>query len=166
MKNTIYLGLGSNIGNRFSNIVYALSFLQSSLFIDIKKISSFYETSSVGHKQRNFYNVVIKARASLEPNNLLLFVKRIEYVVGRRNTIKWGPRVIDIDILFFDKEVINQINLTVPHKEIQNRLFVLVPLCEIVGSFIHPVLNQKISSILRSKLLILRYQKIRVLESS
>jgi 2-amino-4-hydroxy-6-hydroxymethyldihydropteridine diphosphokinase len=165
MKNTIYLGLGSNVGNRAGNMVSALSFLQSSLFIDIKDISSFYETSPIGRAQRNFYNIAIKTKTNLTPKDLLLFIKQAESILGRKKTIKWGPRVIDIDILFFGKKVINYDNLTIPHKDIQNRLFVLVPLREIAGNFIHPVLRRNINDILLEQTLTLKCQKIRMVRA-
>jgi 2-amino-4-hydroxy-6-hydroxymethyldihydropteridine diphosphokinase len=164
MKNSVYLSLGSNVGDRAENIVSALSFLQSSLSVNIEKISSFYETSPVGPKQRSFYNVVIEVRTDLTPDDLLLFVKQVEYILGRRKTVKWGPRVIDVDILFFGRKIIDQTGLTVPHKEIQNRLFVLIPLSEIAGDFVHSVLKQKISDILCDKLLTLKCQKVKIMQ--
>ncbi|OEG70440.1 hypothetical protein ATZ36_17010 [Candidatus Endomicrobiellum trichonymphae] len=163
MKNTVYLSLGSNVGGRTENIVSALSFLQSSLSVNIEKISSFYETSPVGPKQRSFYNIVIEAQTDLKPADLLLFIKQEEHILGRRKTIRYGPRVIDIDILFFDRKIIDQTDLTVPHKEIQNRLFVLIPLSEIAGDFVHPVLKQKISCILYDKSLTLKCQKVKII---
>ncbi|MDR3275291.1 MAG: 2-amino-4-hydroxy-6-hydroxymethyldihydropteridine diphosphokinase [Endomicrobium sp.] len=219
MKNSIYLSLGSNVGNRMENITSALSFLQSSGFVNIEKISSFYETSPVGPKQRSFYNIVIKARTNLSPYNLFILIKQAECILGRRKTIKWGPRVIDIDILFFNSRIIkedikdikssslsvipksfnrnviieqlkvqkkmgtlqrhpvmanigssnfvkkgsNRKNLIIPHIEIQNRLFILIPLCEVAKNFIHPVFKQKISSILYDKSLTLKYQKVKII---
>ncbi|MDR3275543.1 MAG: 2-amino-4-hydroxy-6-hydroxymethyldihydropteridine diphosphokinase [Endomicrobium sp.] len=165
MKNAVYLSLGSNISNREENIVLALTVLQSSGFASIKKISSFYNTSPIGPKQRSFCNIAIKAQTNLNPEKLLLFIKHIEYILGRINTIKWGPRIIDIDILFFGNQVISSSFLTVPHKEIQNRLFVLVPLCEISGNFIHPVLKRKIRNILCEKSLTLKHQKVRITQA-
>jgi 2-amino-4-hydroxy-6-hydroxymethyldihydropteridine diphosphokinase len=166
MKNFVYLSLGSNIGDRMENIVSALSFLQSSLSVNVEKISSFYETSAVGPKQRSFYNIVIEVQTDLKPDDLLLFIKQAEYILGRRKTIKWGPRVVDIDILFFGRKIINQTDLTVPHKEIQNRLFVLIPLSEIAGNFVHSVLKQKISDILCDKLLTLKGQKVKIIQTN
>ncbi|BAG13679.1 2-amino-4-hydroxy-6-hydroxymethyldihydropteridine diphosphokinase [Endomicrobiia bacterium] len=166
MKNAVYLSLGSNVGDRAENIVSALSFLQSSLFADIKKISSFYETAPIGPKQRSFYNIVIEAQTDLKPDDLLLFIKQAEHILGRRKTIRWGPRVIDIDILLFCRKIINQTGLTVPHKEIQNRLFVLIPLSEIAGDFVHPVLKQKISGILYDKSLTLKCQKVKIIQTN
>jgi 2-amino-4-hydroxy-6-hydroxymethyldihydropteridine diphosphokinase len=163
MNNVIYLGLGSNIGNRVENIIFALSVLQSSGFVNIKKISSFYETSPIGPKQRKFYNIVVKANTSLNPHDLLSIIKQTEKLMGREKTLHWGPRVIDVDILFFNRIVIVEKNLIIPHKEIQNRLFVLAPLNEISKNFICPISNKKISAILSEKLLTLRCQKVKIL---
>ncbi|MCA6071072.1 MAG: 2-amino-4-hydroxy-6-hydroxymethyldihydropteridine diphosphokinase [Endomicrobium sp.] len=163
MKNTIYLGLGSNVGDRAENIISALSLLQSSLFVNVKKISSFYATSPIGPKQRGFYNIVIKAQTDLSPNDLLSLIKQSEHILGRVKTVKWGPRIIDIDILFFGKKNINNSNLIIPHKEIQNRLFVLAPLSEIAINFIHPGLKRKIIDILCSKSLILKNQNVKIM---
>jgi len=166
----VYLGLGSNLGDRAENIIFALSILQSSGFVHIDKISSFYETSPVGPKQRSFYNIVIKAKTALSPSDLLLFIKQIERISGREKTIKWGPRVVDIDILFFGQAVIDsrvtsdeKHYLIIPHREIPNRLFVLVPLCEIAENFVHPVLKRKTSNILRDKSLTLKQQKVKII---
>jgi 2-amino-4-hydroxy-6-hydroxymethyldihydropteridine diphosphokinase len=163
MNNVIYLGLGSNIGNRVENIIFALAVLQSSGFVNIKKISSFYETYPIGPKQRNFYNIAVKAKTSLNPHDLLSIIKQTEELMGREKTLHWGPRVIDIDILFFNRIVIAEKDLIVPHKEIQNRFFVLYPLNEISKNFICPVSNKKIGAILSEKLLTLKCQKVKIL---
>jgi 2-amino-4-hydroxy-6-hydroxymethyldihydropteridine diphosphokinase len=163
MNNVICLGLGSNIGNRVENIIFALSVLQSSGFVNIKKISSFYETSPIGPKQRKFYNIAVKANTSLTPHDLLSIIKQTEELMGREKTLHWGPRVIDVDILFFNRIVIAERDLIVPHKEIQNRLFVLAPLNEISKNFICPISNKKIGVILSEKLLTLRCQKVKIL---
>ncbi|MDR3253816.1 MAG: 2-amino-4-hydroxy-6-hydroxymethyldihydropteridine diphosphokinase, partial [Endomicrobium sp.] len=133
-------------------------------FVSVKKISSFYSTSPIGPKQRSFYNIAVKAQTNLNPEKLLLFIKHIEYTLGRISTMKWGPRIIDIDILFFGNQVISDNFLTVPHKEIQNRLFVLVTLCEIAGNFIHPVLKRRIKNILCEKSLTLKCQKVKIIQ--
>ena len=167
---SIYLSLGSNIGNRTENIIFALSLLQSSGLVDIKEISSFHETSPVGPKQRNFYNIVVRAKTNLSSTELLILIKHVENISGREKTIKWGPRVVDIDILFFGREIVNieaipdtKLNLFIPHRELQNRLFVLIPLCEIAVNFVHPVLKRKIGDILHDKSLTLGYQKVRII---
>ena len=161
MKYTIYLGLGSNIGNRLENILFSLSFIQSSLLIKIVKLSSLYETSPVGPTQKSFYNIILKAKTNLNPYDLLFFLKQLEQILGRKKTIKWGPRIIDIDILFFGNKVFNNSLLSIPHKELQNRLFVLIPLNEIAKNLVHPTINKRVHIILKEKLLTLKKQKVK-----
>jgi len=160
---TVYLGLGSNIGSRRNNINCALAFLQAKLAII--KTSSIYETSAVGGvKQRNFFNCAVKAKTKLSPYELLKFVKGIEGAMGRAKTVKWGPRLIDIDILFYSDKVIKGSNtLTLPHKEVLNRLFVLTPLNDIAANFTHPVIRQKIKTLYNNALLTLPRQKVKII---
>lgn len=162
---TVYLSLGSNIGNRAENILSALSFLQSSNLIDIIKVSSFFETSAVGFKQRNFYNITAEIRTNLTPDDLLSVLKQAEIILGRKPSKRWGPRTIDIDILFYGRQIIKQGNLVVPHKEIQNRLFVLCPLAEISPDLTHPVLNRKINEILKKNRLTHSDQKVKIIKA-
>lgn len=140
---TIYLSLGSNIGNRKKNLEKALIELGQNNIKEIK-ISSFYETEPVGPKQRNFYNIAGKFKTNLKPQELLKTVKQIEEKLGRTKTYHWGPRVIDIDILFYGKQIIKSKNLIIPHKEIINRAFVLVPMNEIAPNFVHPIYRKTI----------------------
>ncbi|MCL2485811.1 MAG: 2-amino-4-hydroxy-6-hydroxymethyldihydropteridine diphosphokinase [Endomicrobia bacterium] len=170
MKNKIFLGLGSNIGDRKENIISSLSFLQSSGFININKISSFYETSPVGPKQRNFYNIVAEALTCLKPQELLCLIKKTEEILGRKPAKRWTSRLIDIDILFYNNKIFTlrsslfTLPLVIPHKEICSRLFVLIPFAEIAPEFVHPVLNRKIKHILEKKLLTLRNQKVKIIK--
>lgn len=140
---TIYLSLGSNIGNRRKNLEKALIELEKNNIKKIK-ISSLYETEPVGPKQRNFYNIVGKFETNLIPQNLLKTVKKIEEKLGRIKTYRWGPRIIDIDILFYGKHIIKTKTLVIPHKEIINRGFVLVPMNEIAPKVIHPIYHKTI----------------------
>ena len=140
---TIYLSLGSNIGNRKKNLEKALIELGQNNIKEIK-ISSFYETEPVGPKQRNFFNIAGKFKTNLKPQELLKTVKQIEEKLGRTKTYHWGPRIIDIDILFYGKQTIKTTNLIIPHKEIKNRAFVLVPMNEIASKFVHPIYRKTI----------------------
>ena len=144
----VYLSLGSNIGNRRKNIEAAIIELEKNN-INPLILSSLYETEPVGPKQRMFYNMAGKFNTKLQPNELLKQVKRIERILGRTKTFKWGPRVIDIDILFYGKQIIQMKNLIIPHKEIVHRLFVLIPMKEIAPYFIHPVYKKTVSTLLK-----------------
>jgi len=110
--------------------------------------SSIYETLPYGVKEQdNFYNAVIKISTSYGLQELFLRLKEIEKHLGRTGEAKWGPREIDLDLLFFDDTIYSDERISVPHKEIGKRDFVLVPLCEIAPNLNHPALNQKISDI-------------------
>lgn len=143
---TVYLSLGSNIGNRRRNIEKALMQLEKNKIFKIT-ISSFYETEAVGPAQRNFYNIAGKFKTEFSPLDLLKTLKQIEKFLGRTKTYRWGPRVIDIDILFYGKKIFKTKKLTVPHKEILNRAFVLVPMNEICPSFVHPEIKKQIKTL-------------------
>ena len=142
-----YLSLGSNIGNRKKNIEKALVQLEKNSIKKIK-LSSFYETEPVGPVQRNFYNIAGKFKIELTPFDLLKKIKEIESLLGRKKTYRWGPRVIDIDILFYGKKIIKTKNLIIPHKEICKRLFVLIPLNEIAPNLVHITAHKKIKNLL------------------
>ena len=142
----VYLSLGSNIGNRKRNLEKALTELGKNNISGIK-ISSLYETEPVGPKQRNFYNIAGKFKTNLAPQDLLKVLKQTEQKLGRTKTYRWGPRVIDIDILFYGKQTIKTKNLVIPHKEIANRAFVLVPMAEIAKNFVHPVYRKAIKTL-------------------
>ncbi len=110
--------------------------------------SSIYETKPYGVKEQdNFLNAVIKISTSSNLSQLFIFLKNIEDELGRKSNTKWGPREIDLDILFFNEIVYSDEKIIIPHKEIELRDFVLTPLCEIAPDLFHPVLNQKISDI-------------------
>jgi len=149
-KHLVYLGLGSNLGNKEDNLKRAIKALES--LAEVEKISSFYITEPVGYKEQdNFLNAAVKIKTLLNPYDLLEQIMRIEKSLKRERTIKWGPRTIDIDILFYDNLVMNEDFLTIPHKESHKRLFVLDPLSEIGGNLIHPTLGLSILE-LRKKL--------------
>ncbi len=163
MKNTIYLSLGSNIGDRKKNIAEAIDSLEKA-GIRIKKKSALYETEPVGIKeQENFYNMCLAAETELEPEDLLKKIKEIEAKIGRLPSQRWGPRIIDIDILFYNNIIFENEDLKIPHPEILNRKFVLIPMAEIAGDYVHPVINSKIKDILKNSNLIEKVIKIGVI---
>lgn len=128
-----YLGIGSNVGDRVAFCRSAIGALRKSPEIEVDATSSLYETSPVGGPpQRSFVNMVVRIRTSLDARALLEAVKKIERQLGREpNEMRWGPRVVDLDILTFDDEKIVEPDLEVPHPRLTQRRFVLVPLLEI-----------------------------------
>jgi 2-amino-4-hydroxy-6-hydroxymethyldihydropteridine diphosphokinase len=147
-ENISYIALGSNKGDRFEHLTRAIQEIIQDKNNNIENVSSIYETLPYGYKnQGNFYNAVIKIKTSYELIELLDLLKSIEKKIGRKDSVKWGPREIDIDILFFNDLIFSNNRITVPHKEAAKRDFVLIPLSEIAPDLIHPALNQKICDI-------------------
>lgn len=149
MKENVFLGLGSNVGNRAAYLKKTADAIAGHKGIKLVKISSVYETEPWGIRdQESFLNSVIKIETELTPSELLKFLKATEQAVGRTKRGKWLEREIDIDILFFGDLVYQSENLTVPHKEVQNRKFVLAPMNEIAHDFTHPVLFKTMKKLL------------------
>lgn len=145
----VYIGFGSNRGGRKKNILKALALLESNS-LKILKISSFYETVPYGFKkQKKFLNGVVKLKTSLPPEKLLGLCKKIEKEAGRVPSRRWGPREIDLDIIFYGKKIFKSKKLSIPHADLHNREFVLMPLKEIAPGFIHPVLKETVSNIVK-----------------
>ncbi len=146
--NTVYLGLGSNIGNRQEHLNRALGYLAQRMRVVQK--SSVYETEPVGQThQARFLNMVCEARTSLAPKVLLTLVKGIEKKLGRPSHYpKDSPRIIDIDILFYGDQIISEPDLIVPHPRLSKRAFVLIPLRDIAPDFIDPSTGCTISLLL------------------
>ena len=141
------LGLGSNLGDRNENIHKAIEYLSE--FGKIKKISSIEETEPWGNKdQKKFLNCVLLMESSSDPFELLKKLQKIEAKLGRRREIHWGPRTIDIDILWADNLIINENNLIIPHPYLHKRDFVLREINEIAPGFIHPVFKKKFKDII------------------
>jgi len=132
----VFLGLGSNLGNREKNLQDALAELHK--LADGKlKISSFYDTAPVGYREQNrFLNAALGFNTKLSPKKLLTALQIIEKKLGREPTFKWGPRIIDIDILAYGDKIIDTETMHIPHLELPNRKFVLEPLCEIAPNTI------------------------------
>ncbi|MHB9155046.1 MAG: 2-amino-4-hydroxy-6-hydroxymethyldihydropteridine diphosphokinase [Endomicrobiales bacterium] len=158
---TVYIGLGSNIGKREDNIESALRLLQDDPRVTLAGVSSLYETSPVGPRQRDFLNAAAKIRTSLGPRALLRALKGIEARLGRRpGGGRWGPRAIDLDILFYGSKVLKGKTLELPHPRLAERLFVLIPLAEIAPGFRHPVLKKTVRKLRDNLLLTSGKQKV------
>jgi 2-amino-4-hydroxy-6-hydroxymethyldihydropteridine diphosphokinase len=146
---TVYLGLGSNLGNRARNIYAALRRLRP--HVRLEQISSLYETEPVGlTDQPWFLNLVCAGVTELPAEDLLRAVKRIEGELGRRQGVRFGPRLIDIDILLYDDQVLATEQLEIPHPRLHKRGFVLVPLGELAPGLVHPVLKTSVRELLES----------------
>jgi 2-amino-4-hydroxy-6-hydroxymethyldihydropteridine diphosphokinase len=146
----IFLLLGSNEGDREAKLGEAISLIEKSVG-PITRQSSMYETAAWGKAdQRDFYNQVIEIKSGLEPEKLLAELLSIENRMGRVRTEKWGPRAIDIDILFYNNVVIDRPDLRIPHPGIPHRRFTLVPLSELSPSLIHPALGKSVSEMLEN----------------
>lgn len=144
-----YLSIGSNLGDRRHNCLEAIRLIEAE-GIKVVKRSSLYETKPWGLKdQPDFINMVVCAETSLSPEELLKKLKFIEKKMGRKESKRWGPRLIDIDILFYDDLVIDSPELKIPHPYIKEREFVLLPLSEIEPEFVHPVLKKTVRELYR-----------------
>ena len=147
----VFLGLGSNIGNKEDYINKALTLI--SKLYTVKKISHLYLTEPVGNiKQDWFLNCVVEIQTDVDPKKMLSSIKSIERKLGRTKTVKNGPRIIDIDILFYGDRVLKTKNLVIPHPLIQDRLFVLQPMMDINPGLIHPVLKRSIHDLYHDRL--------------
>ena len=143
----VFLSLGSNVGNRGSNLHAAIGLLEKNVG-KIAKKSHVYETQPWGEPNQDlFYNQVVMLNTTLEPRDLLDKISRIERELGRERKEKWGTRIIDIDILFYGKRVIRDKGLEIPHPEFHKRGFVLVPMMEIAPEFEHPILKKQIDDL-------------------
>ena len=146
----VYLCLGSNSGDRLKLIEQAVSFLNLAQDIKLIRTSALYETEPWGVKNQNwFLNMAVEIKTSLSPQDLLIKLQNIERTLGRNREkeIRWGERPIDIDIIFYDNLVLESDVLTIPHKFMHKRAFVLVPLLELIPDFVHPVFNITISQL-------------------
>ena len=149
MGHIAYIGIGSNLGDKLSQCERAVSEI---LRIDRHKLlakSSLFKTQPIGYTPQDwFVNGVLKIETDLEALELLRTLKTIESKLGRTETFRWGPRAIDLDILFFDDIKIHTEELQIPHPRIENRQFVLIPLAEIDRNLIHPVLKKTVQQLL------------------
>lgn len=142
-EHIVYLALGSNLGDRLANLKQAISSLTPQLEVQAK--SHVYETPPWGYEdQPKFLNQVIKAQTYVDPEPLLKHLKRLEVALGRKESFPNGPRLIDIDILFYDDRVLNKPSLVIPHPRLQERGFVLLPLMDLDPDLVHPVNNKSV----------------------
>ncbi len=141
----IYIGIGANLGDREKTLQEATDILNAKPEIAVVAASAVYETDPIGVvDQPYFLNAVLQVHTSLSARSLLNCLLAIERKFGRVRQTRWGPRTLDLDILFYGDNVINQPGLQVPHPHLQERAFVLIPLCDLKPDLKHPVLDQSI----------------------
>lgn len=151
MLTTVYLALGSNVGDTQQNIQQAIALLGE--HVAITGQAPLYQTKAVGYEaQADFVNTVIGGRTPFSPRSLLEFVKKIEQQVGRVERFRWGPREIDIDIIFYGDETVRENGLTIPHPHYAERDFVLRPLSDIAAGLVDPATGRTIEQLLRALL--------------
>lgn len=149
MPHQVYIGIGSNLGNKRENYLEALDRIAKLPKTRILKESSVYESEPHGDSKEWFINGVIQIETDFKPEALLDKFKNIERAMGRKKVRKkWGARIIDLDILLYDSLIMSKKTLKIPHAEMQNRKFVLVPLSELAPQIVHPVLGATISELL------------------
>ena len=149
MKTNAYIGIGSNLGNREENLNDALELLKRIEGTSLASFSSIYESEPMYlSTQPDYLNLAAKISTSLSPLNLLEALLSIESEMGRKRELKYGPRVIDLDILFFGEQIVDSESLLIPHPLLYDRLFVLKPLSEIASELICPVRRKTISELL------------------
>ena len=148
-QEVVYLGLGSNLGDKVANCLRALKEVSASHHNHIKAVSSLYKTEPIGYRNQDwFINCVAEVSTTLPPRPLHAFLQGIEEQMGRHKTVKMGPRIIDLDILLCGAEVIEDVDLIIPHPHLHERGFVLVPLAELAPGLLHPVLHKTIKELL------------------
>jgi len=149
MGHIAYIGIGSNLGDKVGHCEKAITEILKADHNKLLAKSSFFKTKPLGYTSQDwFINAVIKIETELKPLQLLRALKGIESQLGREETFRWGPRTIDLDILFFNEREIRTQELQIPHPLLHERQFVLIPLAEIDRGLIHPVLKKSIGELL------------------
>ncbi|MDX1377746.1 MAG: 2-amino-4-hydroxy-6-hydroxymethyldihydropteridine diphosphokinase [Anaerolineales bacterium] len=147
MNHIVYLSLGTNLGNRNANLKRAIASLPPQMTVKAK--SNVYETPPWGYtEQDEFLNQAVQVTTYLEPEKLIKHIKRLEVAMGRKASFRYGPRLIDIDILFYDDEILDTPSLTIPHPNLHERGFVLLPMMDIAPDHVHPVMKKSIREII------------------
>jgi 2-amino-4-hydroxy-6-hydroxymethyldihydropteridine diphosphokinase len=144
----VFIGIGSNLGDREANLFSAVDALRRMDVLAVTRCSSIYESAPIGPSQPRFLNAVIELECDLDPERLLALLKQLETDLGRQRRKRWGPREIDLDILLWDDRVVAEPRLQIPHLELHKRRFVVEPLCELAPDLRHPITGELIKNML------------------
>ena len=145
-----WVALGSNLGERRGNLEAALKWLRATPGVEVEALSAFRESAPMGPPQPDYLNGALRLVTGLSPMELLSLLQGIEDAMGRVRGERWGPRTLDLDILFIEDLICDSDELTIPHPGIAERRFVLEPLCDLDPNFIHPVLDRSLSDLLEA----------------
>jgi 2-amino-4-hydroxy-6-hydroxymethyldihydropteridine diphosphokinase len=148
VNDTVYVGLGSNVGDREGHLVAALEALGRIDDVAVLRCSSLYDSAPVGPPQPRYLNAAVALACGLAPCRLLAILQHIERELGRQPGERWGPRPIDLDILLWEGRVVAEARLQIPHLELHKRRFALEPLCEIAPDAVHPMLGKSVQALL------------------
>lgn len=147
---SIYLALGTNVGNKEENLKEAIKRLSEG-GIEVVGESPIYKTPPYGPVEQDwFLNQVVEVQTELDADELFEAMQIIEKEMGREKEVRWGPRLIDLDIIFYNDLVLHEKNLTIPHADMQNRKFVLQPMCDLNPKFLHPVFEKRMEELLEN----------------
>lgn len=151
LAHSVYLSIGSNIGDKKKNLNAAIDLLGRHKEIEVVRVSSFYKTEPQNYKAQDwFLNAVLIIKTSMEPEDLLTIFKQLEKTMDKDGkAFRFGPRIIDLDIIYYDDLIIKTETLEIPHPRMHERCFVLVPLCDIEPGKIHPVFNLRSDELLK-----------------
>lgn len=152
MKHTAFIGIGSNLGDQIKNIGDGVRLMEDHPLVQVVCLSHLYQTEPLtlnGEKQNWYTNCVLKLRTDLNPVQLFHVTQEIEKLLGRKRSHRWAPRTLDLDLLFFDDEIIRTRTLIIPHPRLHERRFVLQPMSEIAPNLVHPIKGIPIKTMLK-----------------
>jgi len=151
-KPTAFISIGSNIGDKYANCIKGIEYINQLYRTKVVDIAHFYKTDPVDYKEQDwFINSALKIETELDPETLMANLKKIEQRLGQyEKMMRFGPRILDLDIIFYEDMVINTEILTIPHPRMDKRCFVLKPLCDIAPETVHPVLGYSVANLLKA----------------